>query len=274
MLRSLKDLDRYAVTATDGDIGHVANFLFDDQRWVVRYLVADTARLFELRREVLISPISFREIDWNGTRFHLGLSKSKVRESPDVDTALPVSRQYEREYYRYYGYPYYWGDTGDWGAAAYPDGLFEGAWAEATSAEPAKDNDPHLRSANEVRGYHVEGRDGAIGHIHDFVVDDRTWKIRYLVLDTSNWWLGKKVLVAPGWVSSVVWPEKKVHVDLSRQAIKDSPPWTPEAGVNREYETRLYDFYGRPVYWDDGLPIVPPLARSAGGRAARGEGRT
>jgi hypothetical protein len=109
-----------------------------------------------------------------------------------------------------------------------------------------------LRSAKEVRGYHIQESDEAIGHVADFIVDDETWQVRYLVIDTRNWWLDMEVLVAPHWASRISWSEKKVFVDLSRQAIKNSPAWNPTAPINREYEARLYDYYGRPVYWDTG----------------------
>jgi hypothetical protein len=119
--------------------------------------------------------------------------------------------------------------------------------------EPAdhadESGDAHLRSARELRGYHIQGSDEAIGHIEDFIVGDESWDIRYLVIDTSNWWFGKKVLVAPQWASSVSWSESKVHVDLSRQMIEKSPEWDASAAINREYETRLYEHYGRPEYW-------------------------
>jgi hypothetical protein len=120
---------------------------------------------------------------------------------------------------------------------------------EADKKEGEK-SDAHLRSANEVRGYHVRGTDDAIGHVADFVIDDETWVVQYLVLDTSNWGLGKKVLVAPHWVNQLSWPDRVMHVDLSRQQIKNSPEWDPSTAINREYEARLYDYYGRPVYWD------------------------
>jgi sporulation protein YlmC with PRC-barrel domain len=249
MLRSLKGLEGYTMRATDGDIGGVADFLLDDERWVVRYLVADTA-VFAGRR-VLISPISFGDVEWSTRCFHLALSMEKIRNSPSVDADKPVSRQHEWEYYRYFGYPDYWGYPGLWGTGAYP-GLLSVGRASKTPAEHSDraSGDIHLRSASEVRGYHIQGNDEAIGHVEDFIVDDETWEVRYLVVDTSNWWFGKKVLLAPRWTSRVSWSERKVHVDLSRQAISNGPEWNPNAAVNREYEARLYDYYGRPVYWD------------------------
>ena len=255
MLRSLKDLERYTVSATDGNIGRVLNFLLDDQRWIVRYLVIDTGGGFlELDgRQVLISPIFFRQAEWSTHRFHLALTLDKIKNSPSVDVDKPVSRQHERDYYRYYGYPYYWGYSGIWGMGSYPGVLAAGTWNEGPDEHSDKiPGDVHLRSAGEVRGYHVQGSDEAIGHVEDFIVDDETWEIRYLVIDTSNWWFGQKVLVAPHWASCISWPERKLYVDLSRQAIKKSPAWNAAAAINREYETRLYDYYGRPMYWTSG----------------------
>jgi hypothetical protein len=132
----------------------------------------------------------------------------------------------------------------------YPGSLAAGGGNEASAEHPDKPDDVHLRSAAEVRGYHIQGSDQAIGHVEDFIVDDGSWEIRYLVIDTNNWWFGKKVLVAPNWISRISWGERKVHVDLSRETIKNSPEWNASAAVNREYESRLYDYYGRPVYWD------------------------
>ena len=262
MLRSLKDLERYAVTATDGDVGSVVDLLLDDERWVVRYLVADAGNWLG-GRQVLISPISFREVDWSTHRFHLALTKDKIKSAPYVDVHLPVSRQHERDLHSYYGYPFYWGFSGYWGLGSAP-----GQLAAQRSTEPPieqaseSSGDVHLRSAREVRGYHIQGSDASIGHLHDFIVDDETWAIRYLVIDTSNWWIGKKVLIAPHWVTHVRWVESKVHVDLSREVIKNSPEWKETEGVNREYEARLYDYYGRPTYWASSAPdLASPAQR-------------
>jgi hypothetical protein len=255
MLRSLKDLEHYQVGATDGDIGKVENFLLDDERWIIRYLVVDRGGLLE-DRQVLISPISFGEPDWATQRFHLKLTMAKIRNSPGIDMDEPVSRQKEREFHRYYGYNCYWGSSGIWGMAAYPGSLAEVQDQETPGAALDQGTDDHhLRSAREVRGYHVQGSDDAIGHIDDFIVDDETWAVRYLVVDTSNWWFGKKVLVAPLWATEISWEERKVHLDLSRQAIKDSPQWDAGIAINREYETHLYDYYGRPAYWVPGAPV-------------------
>ena len=120
-----------------------------------------------------------------------------------------------------------------------------------------RQNEPTIRSDEEIRGYKVQGSDEAIGHVEDFIVDDETWQVRYLVIDTSNWWFGKKVLVAPQWTSSISRADGIIHVAMTRQAIKASPEWNETtATLNRNFEARLYDYYGRPVYWGDGDRLV------------------
>ena len=251
MLRSLKDLESYKVHATDGDIGKVTDFLFDDQHWTIRYLDTDTGGFWKSSGRVLISPISFQQADWATRKFHLSLTQEKVKNSPSIDMDKPVSRQYERDYSQYYGWPYYWGfgETMAWGVGIYPGSLAEIPAGDERGRSRAEIGDPHLRSAREVAGYHVHGSNGSIGHIADFIVDDETWAIRYLVIDTSNWWFGKKVLVPPYWTQRISWAENMIYINLTKEAIKNSPEWNPEALVNREYETRLYDYYGRPAYW-------------------------
>ena len=253
MLRSLKDLERYTVSATDGDIGSVENFLLDDERWTIRYLVVDTTEFLD-GRQVLISPISFRHAEWSTHRFHLALTMAKIEQCPSIDLDKPVSRLHEQDYFRYYGYPSYWGYSGLWGMESYPSILAAGVDTSPPADEPPDEvsDDVHLRSTKEVRGYQIQGTDEAIGHVADLIVDDETWAVRYLVIDTSNWWFGKKVLVAPHWANRICWEERTVHLDMSRQAIKDSPEWDPTAAINREYETHLYDYFGRPVYWAGG----------------------
>jgi len=265
MHRSLKELERYTVRASDGDVGSVANFLFDDEHWTIRYLVADTGGFFEGHR-VLISPVSLRAADLLTRRLDVALTRDEIKESPTIDADKPVSRQHEQDYYRYY-----WGNARLWGVGAYPGLLVDGRgndpMGDRTEALPdnpgvvATVSDVHLRSANEVRGYHLQGTDEDIGHVDDFIVDDETWQVQYLVIDTSNWWFGKKILLAPHWASRVSWHERKVHIDLSRGAIENSPEWNSSAVVIREYEARLYRYYGRPVYW--GRATQPPPASAS-----------
>jgi sporulation protein YlmC with PRC-barrel domain len=254
MLRGMQnDLRGFTVGATDGDIGTVEELYFDDTSFTVRHLVVDTGGWLG-GRKVLISPVALRDVDLVGKRINAALTKAQVEKSPDIDTDRPVSRQHEIEFYNYYGYPYYWGGPYLWGGDPYPYPLAD----RATSLEKERHwdwagerADLHLRSSAEVSGYHIAATDGDIGHVQDFLVDDATWAIRYLVVDTSNWWFGKKVLISPEWIEHVDWRDSKVQVSVTREQIKQSPEYDPSAFVNRDYETRLHDHYRRPSYWSD-----------------------
>jgi hypothetical protein len=121
--------------------------------------------------------------------------------------------------------------------------------AEVT--ESHKKDDSHLRSCHEVTGYHIHARDGDIGHVSGMLVDDETWAIRYLIVDTSNWWLGNKVLIAPLWIDQVQWPDEQVTVNMTRQAIKDAAPYDPDMTLDRTKEIAIYQHYDRVGYWED-----------------------
>jgi len=192
MQYSVKDLKGYAIGATDGDIGNLDDFYFDDESWTIRYLVAETGNWL-INSKVLISPFALGKADLSRKRLNVTLTKKQVEESPSIDTDKPVSRQYEAAYLDYYGFPYYWGGPALWGPMPYPQlSLASQMRNEEARAEREEANDWHLRSADKVTGYHIEATDGDIGHIEDFIVDDETWQIRYMVVDTQNWWPGKK----------------------------------------------------------------------------------
>lgn len=223
--RNAKSLIGHTLHATDGDIGSIADLYFDDERWTVRYLVVDTGGWLT-GRKVLISPRAIGEIDWDAKALPVKLTKSQVERSPDVDTRKPVSRQHEAEHLGYYEYPFYWGGSGLWGMGEYPGDLSSQAVIEAelraTATKPASpaSADSHLQSCNAVIGYHISATDGEIGHLDDMLIDERSWAIRELIVDTSNWWGGHKVLIAPGAINSVSWVDAKVAVDLSRADVQ------------------------------------------------------
>ncbi|MDZ4730203.1 MAG: PRC-barrel domain-containing protein [Xanthomonadales bacterium] len=266
MLRSMKDLEDYAIRATDGNIGHVKDFYFDDEAWVIRYFVVDTGSWLSSRK-VLISPIAIGDPDWTDKVLPVSITKEQVKSSPDIDTDKPVSRQHEMRYLGYYGYPSYWGGAGLWGGGAYPgmmmtsDGVLgstayvadpevQEAYARADE-ERHRDDDPHLRSCKAVIDYHIHASDGDIGHVQGLLVDEQSWAIRYLIVNTSNWWLGHQVLIAPQWIKNVGWSETTVSVDLTRQAVKDAPPYDSTAQLDRTQEMGIHEHYGRSGYWAD-----------------------
>ena len=247
MLHKATTLERYRLDSLDGLIGKVNDFYFDDQYWAVRYLVAETGNWLA-GKQVLISPYALVAVATETEHIAIELSTKQINDSPSLDCDKPVSRQFEESYYGYYGWPMYWNGPYMWGATPFivrdRDQSTESSRGETTW-------DPHLRSLHDVSGHHVQASDGEIGHVADFVIDDETWAIRYLIIDTRNWWPGKKVLIAPRWIERISWGESKIFVNLSREAIKQSPEYTEESRLTREYEADLHRHYQRPAYWLD-----------------------
>jgi hypothetical protein len=279
MLRNLKDFEHYKISATDGEIGQVKDFYVDDDSWVVRYLVVDAGSWLKSRK-VLISPVSVMRPDWLAHTLRVSISRDQVKQSPDIDTHQPVSRQNEEQVLGFYGYPYYWQGTGMWGDDLYPYALSPAyAGPRVSRAEPERqleaylrdertrhrNDDPHLRSSREITGYDIHATDGDIGHVSGFLVDDETWAIRYLIVDTSNWWVGHKVLVAPPWIQGVNWGERSVTVDLSREAIRNAPPYDLKSDWQRDDELGLYAHHGRRGYWADDKPDADIPGLTQGG---------
>ena len=278
MLHSMKDLEGYTIGATDGVIGHVTDFYFDDEAWVIRYLVVETGAWLSSRR-VLISPIAINEPNWSEKSFPAAITQEQVKNSPNIDTDKPVSRQHEIAYSGYYGYPHYWGGGGFWGNGVYPGmmlwGVGSGGMSESLAGRPRKSpmeaetdeerrqhDDPHLRSGNAVVKYDVHATDGDIGHVQGLLIDERSWAIRYLIINTSNWWLGQQVLIAPQWIEGVSWNDRKVSVSLTRDAVRGSPAHTPGTRTERDEETRIHDHYGRPGYWAREVQLQNPEYRT------------
>lgn len=235
MLRNFKDLENYAINATDGKIGHITDFYFDNDAWVVRYIVADAGNWLSSRK-VLISPIAVHHPNFFDKTLTVSITQEQVKNSPSIDTDKPVSRQYEEAYMGFFDYPYYWDGVGIWGDGLYPNEMGQRAFDPGQrerdlqahvriNQEHHRNDDPHLRSCNEIVGYHIHASDGDIGHVSGFLIDDETWTLRYLIVDTSNWWGGHKMLVAPPWLEFINWPEQTVTIDLTRDQIKTAPPF-------------------------------------------------
>jgi hypothetical protein len=250
MLRSTAAFWDYRISATDGVLGKIKDLLFDDRAWITRYLVADTSAWLP-GRKVLIVPPALSEPDWMNRELPVPLSRRQVKDSPDVEEDQPVSRQREERLHRYYGWTPYW--PGPEAAALAPDAMRspEPGSGEALADDDGGDGngDPRLRSVKEVTGYGIAALDGEIGHVEEFIIDDETWWLRYAVVDTRNWLPGRKVLVSPLWIQRIDWASRSVEINLSRARIENSPPYDPTEAVNRQYEERLYDYYGQPRYW-------------------------
>jgi hypothetical protein len=244
MLRNATDLQGYTIHATDGDIGHVDQFYFDDESWVVRYLVVDTGSWLT-GRLVLISNYSIGETSWDERKIFFKLTREQVETAPGIETEGPVTRQHEAALSNYYGYPYYWGGAGLEGMGVYPGLLTTPEKPVVAGVAAPEAGDTHLQSTKDVTGFHIEAADGEIGHVADFIIDDENWTIRYVEVDTRNWWPGKKVLFAPRWIQHIDWQDGKVRVNLLRDIIQNAPEYDPSVPITRQYEVSLFDYYGQ-----------------------------
>lgn len=252
MKRSINSILGYTIKGTDGEIGKVEEFYFDDRTSTIRYMVVKTGGWFS-EKKVLISPESFQKAEWESETFYVNLTQEKIKNSPDIETDKPVSRQQEelmRGYYAwpsYYGYGYGYGLYGYWGHGIWGYPVAEESKEEKEIQkikETAHENDnPHLRSTQEVTGYDIHATDGNIGEVEDFIIDDDSWKIHFLVVETGNLFSGKKVLISPHWIKDVKWKEKNVTINHSMDEVKSSPEYDSSQPINDLYEHSLNDHY-------------------------------
>ncbi|MDZ4809055.1 MAG: PRC-barrel domain-containing protein [Bacteroidota bacterium] len=250
MKRSINSLLGYTIKGTDGEIGKVEEFYFDDRTSTIRYMVVKTGGWFS-GKKVLISPEAFQKPEWESKIFSVNLKQEKIKNSPDIDTDKPVSQQQEelmRGYYSwpgYYGYGMYgyWG-LGMWGYPAIEESAEEKEMNQMKATEHANDN-PHLRSTHEVTGYDIHATDGDIGEVDDFIIDDVTWKIHFLVVETGNWFSGKKVLISPDRIKEIDWETGAVIINTTIEQVKSSPEYDASKHLTPEYEANLQNYYGR-----------------------------
>jgi sporulation protein YlmC with PRC-barrel domain len=249
MFNTVGHLTTAHVRAFDGDIGPIKFALFDDRDWVVRYLVVD-AGAWLAERDVLVSPYSVKQPMGSGRSIDVALTRRLVRASPALEPDVAVSRVQEQQFERHYHYPAYWNGGGLWALGATPLPSMApppGVDAPNLTQYPAG---MQLRSTDALYGFEICGSGHAIGTVQDLVFDEESWQIHYLVTDTSNWWPGgRRVLIARTWVDGVDWGSRQIHVDLTRQQLRNSPTFQDVASIRRDYEVLLHDTYARPGYW-------------------------
>lgn len=258
MLRNVRKLIGYHIRATDGRFGKVDDFLFDDMSWTIRYLVADTGRWLP-GRKVLLSPLSLGHLDWDEHEFPVELSKKQIEDSPPIEKDEPVSRRHEERLSAYYNLMPYWVGGIMGGIYVAPTNIGDQAGAsvgmdETKSGVPEESDeasgDPHLRSCHEVMSYRIAAKDGDIGHAEDFIIDDGSWIMRYLIVDTKTRRQGQRSLIAVSWIRKVDWRNASITVDMTKEEIEQSPKYDPSSPIKRKYENDLHEHYGRSKYWD------------------------
>jgi len=232
MLRSTAEMASLAIHATDGNIGSLKDIYFDDIHWRVRYFVVDTGHWLP-GRLVLVAPAAVASADAAGKLLNVKLTKKQVEDSPGIETHETVSRRHEVHMAKYYGWPVYWPAEG----ALAPDG------------EDPQRGDSNLRSVSEVRGHAVHAKDGDLGHVADFLIDDSLWEVRYLLVDTGKWLPGRKVLVDPRATDEVDWAKSTVRIHLTKEELKHCPTYDSSGAGEAKDIAHLADYKRWPTYW-------------------------
>ncbi len=248
MLRSTNDLIDCTISATDGLIGRVKDCYFDDETWGVRYLVVDTGTWLSSRK-VLIPPSMTLTPDWPKQLLAVGITRQQVEDSPNIDADRPVSRQHERTLLQHYDYPCYWNGS------------------EPLNDSAAMNDDQHLRSSEAIMEYRIRATDGQLGDVAGLLFDEK-WKIRYMIANTSEWWIGHQVLIAPQWITGVRWDDRTVAVSLTRDAVKHSPPFHAPTQLDRDAEIKLHSHYRLPGYWTIEVKLENPEFRASAGQSS------
>ena len=215
-------------------------------------MIADTGNWL-VGRQVLISPYALNGVNNEDQYIVINLTKNQIQNSPSLASDKSISRQYEEDYYKYYEWPVYWSDPNIGVTCGLYPSIVSGQNQKKLmdSTQDDKGWDTHLLSTHEVSGYNIQATDGEIGHVEDFIIDYETLEIRYLVIATMNWWPGKKIMISPKWIERVSWKDSKVFVNLLRETIKQSPEYTDESLITRDYESKLYQHYNQQGYWSD-----------------------
>jgi uncharacterized protein YrrD len=219
MLHHINDLYEKKLSAKDGEIGHVKDFYFDDKSWALRYLVVNTGTWLT-GRLVLLSPHALGSLETRAEALHVNLTRKQIENSPSIAAHRPVSRQYEEGYYQYYGWPAYWEGGGMWGAAGFP----VAPNPPNTQARPHhghnQRDDIHLHSTTAVKGYHLQAADGQVGAVSDFNVNDKTWAIESLLIETGHWYAHQKILIPTAEIERLSYEESKVVTRLTRAQLQ------------------------------------------------------
>lgn len=240
MLWNASAINGYSIGASDGALGSVSDFLFDDSGWNIRWLVVDTGKWLS-GRKVLLPPSAFGRPNRDLRSLSVSLTMRQVEDSPSIDTDRPVSRQMEAGLYDSYGLDPYW-NSGFFPTSSIMLAPYPLSWAKPQDL--VGDGDPHLRSVAAVTGYYIHASDGEIGHVEDFLIDDAGWSVRYLTVDTRNWWPGERVLVSPRSVHDIDWAARMINLQVTRQKVKDAPRYDASITVDGAYDQKFLSYYG------------------------------
>ncbi len=247
MLTQLSEIQGYSIDALDKvDLGHIETFYFDDSTWIVRYFVINTGSWLS-NRQVLMSPVEAGEPQTQQQVVPIQLKMQEIQQAPEADLQQPVSHQHEQALAKHYGWTPYWEEAGSDVHAGVEGAELQRARLKQQRQEQG---DPNLRDLDEVTGYHLQTYDEEIGRVEDFIAETATWTIRYVVVNTGTWLSGRQVLISPYWIDTIDWTDKEARLELTADEIRQSPEYDPAKPIERDYEIKLHEHYGRPKYWE------------------------
>jgi len=249
MLYRLEKMLGMSLSAVDGEIGTVKDIYFEDDKWVIRYFIVQTGNWME-DLKVLVSPIAVESIDWAKRTIRSRLTRQQVRNCPGFDADKPIYRQNEMAYFAHYGYPTYWDGDLLWGATPSPSSVAVGSLNARIPDRAVTPFDPHLRSLREINGYHIHAKDGSIGHLEDFLIDEENWAIRLVIVDTHNWLPGRHVTIPPRWILALRWKDKRVDIDVTTAQMLKAPEYDPDLEFSHALDEDFDRHYARPGHWE------------------------
>lgn len=243
MLQKIESIIGLSIGATDGEIGKVKDIYFDDETWDVRYLVVETGTWL-FGRKVLISPVAIQPSDWSSETLPVNLTQEQIKNSPDIDTERPVSKEQESDLYNYYSWPAYGGagmgymTTGMVGGVIAP-----GANIDDKTPEETHQEDNHLRSIKNIADFQVYTQDGLAGDIDDFFIDNESWNINHLIIKTGDWYSNKKIVLSTKKAGQINWKSADLHISIGTEALVNNPVMEDGQTLNANYERSLDDFH-------------------------------
>ena len=258
MLRKLNEIKGFTVQGTEEKLGESSDFYFDQDHFVLRYIVLETDGWLK-KEQTLISTDEIEAIDYNKKEIKTAMTAEELENGPGIEKNQPISKLMEEKVVKHYDWPLYWASSAPGGVPNIPAGTkmreklldFENL-TEEEKQEREEKLDSNLRSLNEISGYEIQAVDKSFGKVKDLFVDEEDWLIRYLLIDTRKILPSKKVIIAPEWIRHISWDRQQVFVKKTKKEIKNAPKYKEDRAkklVSRDYEKDLYDHYNEPEYW-------------------------
>jgi uncharacterized protein YrrD len=246
MFQSLRQMTGYTVHSNDGQqIGAVTNFLFDDMRWVIRYMVLKTGSDMGGKR-VLLAPVAITDLDQDHRTISTQMQPDQIAASPGIGSSNPVTRQQEIEIHEFYRWPAYWDEANEVppaeaGMSGWPVTEMMTEVESLRKEQGESQQKPHLRSFEETLGFTIRSRDGEdAGTLDDLIVHEQNWRVSYMIVSTDGILPSRKVVLSPASVVKFDWENEELALDLTRETIQNGQEYHQDISIERSSDEELY----------------------------------